>query len=52
MHCFCRSTTVPVIKWDDEDEEVGERISRDPLTGRNNFIKNMTYKEWKSRQFD
>ena len=50
MHCFCRSTTVPVIKWDGEDEEVGERMARDPLTGKNKFIKDMSYKKWKETQ--
>lgn len=52
MHCFCRSTTVPVIKWDDEDEEVGERIARDPLRGKNKFIKDMSYIKWKEMQLN
>ncbi|CEK34292.1 SPP1 family phage head morphogenesis protein,NAD(+)--arginine ADP-ribosyltransferase EFV,NAD+--asparagine ADP-ribosyltransferase,phage head morphogenesis protein, SPP1 gp7 family,Phage Mu protein F like protein [[Clostridium] sordellii] len=47
MHAFCRSTTIPVIKWDGEEDETETRISRDPLTGRNKYIKNMSYRKWK-----
>lgn len=52
MHPHCRSTTVPVIKWDEEDDGVGERIARDPITGRNNYIDDIDYPEWKDEQYD
>lgn len=51
MHAFCRSTTVPKITWDDEPE-VLERISRDPITGKNKKSKDMTYKEWKNTYYN
>lgn len=52
MHPHCRSTTVPVIKWDEEDDGVGERIARDPIAGRNNYIDDIDYPEWKDEQYD
>lgn len=51
MHGFCRSTTVPVIKWDGEDNTPYERIARDPITGRNNYIDYMDYSDWKDEQY-
>lgn len=49
MHPWCRSTTVPVIEWEGEESNTSERIARDPATGRNHFIKNMTYDKWKNQ---
>ncbi|WP_338854775.1 minor capsid protein [Clostridium perfringens] len=51
MHCFCRSTTIPVIKWDGEDNTPYERIARDPITGTNNYINDMDYSDWKDKQY-
>lgn len=51
MHCFCRSTTVPVIKWEGEDNSIYKRIARDPITGRNNYIDYMDYSDWKDEQY-
>ncbi|MDZ4991908.1 hypothetical protein GNF80_02840 [Clostridium perfringens] len=51
MHCFCRSTTIPVIKWDGEDNTPYERIARDPITGTNNYINDMYYSDWKDEQY-
>ncbi|MDK0901563.1 minor capsid protein [Clostridium perfringens] len=51
MHCFCRSTTVPVIKWDGEEGTPYERIARDPITGKNNYIDYMNYSDWKDEQY-
>lgn len=51
MHCFCRSTTVPVIKWEGEDNTPYKRIARDPITGRNNYIDYMDYSDWKDEQY-
>lgn len=48
-HSFCRSTTVPVVTWDGEDEDTVKRISRDPGTGYNDLIDDMTYKQWKNK---
>lgn len=52
MHCFCRSTTVPVIKWEGEDNILYKRIAREPITGRNNYIDYMDYSDWKDEQYD
>ncbi|WP_373599434.1 minor capsid protein [Paraclostridium bifermentans] len=51
MHCFCRSTTVPVIKWGGENDNSYERISRDPITGRNSYIDDIDYSDWKDKQY-
>ncbi|MGU8470233.1 minor capsid protein [Clostridium perfringens] len=51
MHCFCRSTTVPVIKWEGEDNTPYKRIARDPITGRNNYIDYLDYSDWKDEQY-
>lgn len=45
FHPNCRTTTIPY--FDDEDEEE-ERIARDE-EGENYFVKNMTYKQWLSK---
>ncbi|WP_164690252.1 minor capsid protein [Paraclostridium sordellii] len=47
MHAFCRSTTIPVIEWDGEEEEPEERIARDPITGKNYYTKDTSYDDWK-----
>lgn len=51
MHCFCRSTTVPVIKWEGENNTPYKRIARDSITGRNNYIDYMDYSDWKDEQY-
>lgn len=44
MHPHCRSTTIPVVEWaDEEPEEV--RMMRDE-NGRNKIINKMSYEEW------
>ena len=45
MHPHCRSTTIPVVEWADEDEEDGKRMMRDE-NGRNKIISKMSYEEW------
>lgn len=47
MHAFCRSTTIPVIEWDGEEEEPEERIARDPITGKNYYTEDISYDDWK-----
>jgi SPP1 gp7 family putative phage head morphogenesis protein len=51
MHCFCRSTTIPKIKWDDEEDTKYKRISRNPTTGKNNYIDDIGYSDWKDKQY-
>lgn len=46
MHCFCRSTTIPVIIWEDE-ENTETRIARN-ISYRNITVKKQSYKEWKN----
>jgi len=42
LHPNCRSTIVPHIDgWRPQT-----RIARDPFTGRNEYVKNMTYEQW------
>ncbi len=50
MHCFCRSTTIPIVKWDDEEDDDDTRIARD-INGKSVFVKNQSYKEWKKANF-
>lgn len=46
MHPYCRSTTVAHL----EDDKIGQRIARDPVTGKNYYVDgNMTYQQWKRR---
>ena len=45
MHCFCRSTTIPIVF---EDEEDITRVARSSTTGKNEYIPNQNYKEWKN----
>lgn len=45
FHCHCRTTTVPYIEGVADD---GERVARDPETGKTVEIPDMTYKEWKA----
>ncbi|MDB2122041.1 MAG: minor capsid protein [Clostridium sp.] len=52
MHVNCRSTTVPVVRWEGEETEDDVRIYRDPITGKNNYAKVRDYTEWKDRQYD
>lgn len=47
MHAFCRSTTIPVVEWDGEDDEPEERIARNPITGKNYYIEDTSYDDWK-----
>lgn len=47
MHAFCRSTTIPVIEWDGEEDGPEDRIARDPITGKNYYTKDMPYNDWK-----
>lgn len=44
MHCFCRSTTVPIVF---EDDEYITRIARNPSSNKNEYIANQKYKDWK-----
>ncbi|MEM5817462.1 MAG: minor capsid protein [Desulfitobacterium hafniense] len=44
FHVHCRTTTVP---WFEDEEDVGERIARDPKTGKTYQVPgDMTYQEW------
>lgn len=43
LHPNCRSTIVPYLG---EDYEPKMRIARDPETGKNMYVQNMSYKEW------
>lgn len=45
FHANCRSTTAPVFE-DLEDILSGQRVARDPVTGKTVYIDNMTYPEW------
>ena len=45
FHCHCRTTTIPYIEGVTDD---GERVARDPETGKTVEIPDMTYKEWKA----
>jgi SPP1 gp7 family putative phage head morphogenesis protein len=47
MHAFCRSTTIPVIKWDGPED----RIARDPITGKNYYTKDISYDDWKDNVY-
>lgn len=43
FHWHCRTTTIPYI----EDGEIGKKIARDPITGKNYEVPaDMKYKEW------
>lgn len=49
MHCGCRSTTLPIVRW--EGEELGEdeqRMERGD-DGRNRIISKVSYDEWKNK---
>ncbi|MEG0297613.1 MAG: minor capsid protein [Clostridium sp.] len=48
IHPWCRSTTVPVIKFEGEDNADTERMARDPNTGRSYYTKVNNYTEWRS----
>ena len=52
MHVNCRSTTVPVVRWEGEETEDDVRIYRDPITGKNNYAKVKDYAEWKDMQYE
>lgn len=52
MHVNCRSTTVPVVRWEGEETEDNVRIYRDPITGKNNYAKVKDYAEWKDMQYE
>lgn len=44
LHCHCRSTTVPYF---DDEEDVGERLARDPKTRETYTVpSDMTYDKW------
>ncbi|WP_018306328.1 minor capsid protein [Desulfitobacterium hafniense] len=44
FHANCRTTTVPYF---DDEEDVGERIARDPKTGKTYQVPgDMTYEQW------
>ncbi len=44
FHVHCRTTTAP---WFEDEEDVGERIARDPKTGKTYQVPgDMTYQEW------
>ncbi len=45
FHCHCRTTTIPYIEGVTDD---GERVARDPATGKSVRVENMTYEEWKA----
>ncbi len=46
FHCHCRTTTIPYIEGVTDD---GERVARDPATGKSVRVENMTYEEWKAK---
>ena len=48
IHGRCRCTTIPYIKG---LPEVGERWSRDPETGKDKLVKNVSFNEWKRSIF-
>lgn len=52
MHAFCRSTTVPIVKWEGEDDDIDTRIYRDPVTGKNEYSKISDYSEWKEKMYN
>ncbi|MGL4875169.1 MAG: minor capsid protein [Clostridium sp.] len=51
LHPHCRSTTVPVVKWDgEEDTYLSYRHARNPVTGKNtNEWYDTTYPQWKKK---
>lgn len=51
LHCHCRSTTIPVIEWEGEKNNMNQRISRDPITNKNKYINDVDYETWKVMQF-
>ena len=46
FHCHCRTTTIPYIEGVTDD---GERVARDPETGKSVRVPDMTYEEWKAK---
>jgi SPP1 gp7 family putative phage head morphogenesis protein len=47
LHPYCRSTIAPYIGKEYEPEI---RIARDPKTGRNKYVTNMSYNEWAKQE--
>lgn len=48
MHPFCRSSTAPVVPW--EDREGKRRWARDPVTGKEEYVsQDMTYEQWRDK---
>lgn len=48
LHPNCRSTTRGYLG--EEEEKTLQRRARNPITGRNELISNMSYKEWLEKQ--
>lgn len=46
FHPLCRTTSVPYLG---KEFEPPERIARDPVTGKNYYISNMSYDEWREQ---
>lgn len=45
FHQGCRCTVVPY--FDDEFDDGGTRIARNPITGKSEYVSNMNYTQWK-----
>lgn len=47
FHVFCRTTTLPIIEWEDKEDIPQKRIARDK-EGKNIIVPKMSYQEWKN----
>lgn len=52
FHPNCRSTTVPFFDDDIQKKLETSRIARNPETGKNERIENLSYKEWFAKYVD
>lgn len=51
FHVFCRTTTLPVVKWDDEESIPQKRIAKDE-NGNTMYVDKMPYNEWKEKYLE
>ena len=48
MHPYCRSCAIPIIEADGL-ERMDARRARNPITGHNEVVEGMSYKDWKAK---
>lgn len=51
FHVFCRTTTLPVVEWEDEEDIPEKRIAKDKQ-GNTIYIDKMSYDDWKGKYID